>query len=126
MTIGANVVNLAWVVVAFRDSLWIARWRNSDSHSSGGGRIDEERVSVRNTESGRPPRTQQQKETTLSSLQDMLAMLKVKDVWLISLFFFFAAGASQASNGESGFICDWILSPESSDIRAKCLILFYS
>lgn len=96
VTVGANLINLAWVIVAFRDSLWIARWR--DDHSEEGN--DEERVSSSNTYSEPSPRPRQQKETTLSSLQDMLAMLKVRDVWLISLFFFFAAGASQASNGK--------------------------
>lgn len=88
VTIGANVVNIAWVVVAFRDTLWLARWRDGDEPSDG----DEE-------ESGRQPRHQQE-ETTLSALRDMRAMFKVKDVWLISLFFFFAAGASQTSSGE--------------------------
>lgn len=118
--IGANVVNLAWVIVAFRDSIWLPRWKNKDNAPSRGG--DEARVTVRNTESGRHSQPQQRKEF-LSSLQDMLAMLKVKDVWLISLFFFFAAGASQASNGESRSICGWCLSSESSDIHSKCLIL---
>ncbi|KAJ4404680.1 hypothetical protein N0V82_010457 [Gnomoniopsis sp. IMI 355080] len=99
VTIGANVVNVAWVVVAFRDSIWVARWRESDKPSRGS---DEERMAEGGVsgEGRQTPRPQQRKETTLSSLQDMLAMLKVKDVWLISLFFFFAAGASQASNGE--------------------------
>lgn len=100
VTIGVNVVNIVWVVVAFRDSLWQARWREGDNSSG----ADEERLSERgvSAEVGQTPRSQQEKETTLSALQDMVAMLKVKDVWLISFFFFFAAGASQASNGERG------------------------
>lgn len=97
VTIGANLMNLAWVIVAFRDSLWTARWRDEQLEEGN----DEERVAASNN-GGRPiSRPQQQKETTLSSLQDMIAMLKMRDVWFISLFFFFAAGASQASNGES-------------------------
>lgn len=117
-TIGTNVVNLAWVIVAFRDSLWIARWRDGDNHSNGNG--DEERVFARNIESGQTFRPQEQKETTLSSLQDMLAMLKVRDVWLISFFFFFAAGASQASNGESRSIYRQLSQATYTQI---CLIL---
>lgn len=93
VTIGANVVNIAWVVVGFRDTLWLVRWRDGDSRSGGDEEQSRRGVSV---EAGQQ---QQEKETTLSALRDMRDMLKLKDVWLISLFFFFAAGASQTSNG---------------------------
>ncbi|KAF3770790.1 MFS general substrate transporter [Cryphonectria parasitica EP155] len=80
VTLGVNLVNLAWVMVAFRDSL---------------GKIHSE------TARGRADGS-----TAWSALRDMGVMLKVKDVWLISLFFFFALGASMTS---SGWVVDYLV-----------------
>lgn len=88
VTIGLGVVNLVWVVVAFRDTLWVSRPRNNDGVEEGTGRVVGE---------------DKNKQTALSALRDMSTMLKVKDVWLISLFFFFALGAAQTAGGK--WIC---------------------
>ncbi|KKY37698.1 putative mfs transporter [Diaporthe ampelina] len=67
VTLGLGVVNLVWVMVAFRDTLAVGE--------------------------------EQHGQTALSALRDMGTMLKVKDVWLISLFFFFALGTAQTTGG---------------------------
>ncbi|KAI3392899.1 hypothetical protein diail_4986 [Diaporthe ilicicola] len=88
VAVGLGVVNLVWVMVAFRDTLWVSR--RVDAVSRAG---DEEGA-------GRAVGEQQQqdRQTALSALRDMGAMLKLKDVWLISLFFFFALGAAQTAS----------------------------
>lgn len=88
VTVGLGVVNVAWVAIAFRDTLGIPR--RNDAVSRGGV---EEGV-------GRTVGEEQDKQTALSALRDMGTMLKVKDVWLISLFFFFALGAAQTAGGK--------------------------
>ncbi|KAG8159612.1 hypothetical protein KVR01_010249 [Diaporthe batatas] len=88
VTVGLGVVNLVWVVVAFRDTLWASRPGSNDVLRSG---VEEG--------AGRSVREEQDKQTALSALRDMGTMLKVKDVWLISLFFFFALGAAQTAGG---------------------------
>ncbi|KAG6356839.1 hypothetical protein INS49_014713 [Diaporthe citri] len=87
VTVGLGVVNVMWVMLAFRDTLWVPR--RADGVSRGG---DEERH-------GRTVAEEQDEQTALSALRDMGTMLKVKDVWLISLFFFFALGAAQTAGG---------------------------
>lgn len=88
VTVGLGLVNVVWVMVAFRDTLWVS---GRDDGVSGGG--VEEGV-------GRTLGEEQEKQTALTAIRDMGAMLKVKDVWLISLFFFFALGAAQTAGGE--------------------------
>lgn len=88
VTVGLGVVNVVWVMVAFRDTLWVSK---SDDGVSGVG--VEEGV-------GRTVGEEQEKQTALTAMRDMGTMLKVKDVWLISLFFFFALGAAQTAGGE--------------------------
>lgn len=88
VTVGLGVVNVVWVMIAFRDTLWVPR---QDGGVSRGG--DEEGA-------GRALVEEQDKQTALSALRDMGTMLKVKDVWLISLFFFFALGAAQTAGGK--------------------------
>lgn len=88
VTVGLGFVNLVWVMVAFRDTLWVPR--RGDGVSGSG---DEGGAS-------RAVGEDQDKQTALSALRDMGTMLKVKDVWLISLFFFFALGAAQTAGGE--------------------------
>lgn len=88
ITIALGVVNLLGVMVGFRDTLWQAKWRQVEQQP----RADER---------GESRQQQQEKETTASGLRDMVDILKVKDVWLIGLFFFFALGASMTSSGAS-------------------------
>lgn len=88
VTVGLGVVNVAWVAIAFRDTLGVPG--RDDGVLRGG---DEEGA-------GRAMGEEQDKQTALSALRDMGTMLKVKDVWLISLFFFFALGAAQTAGGE--------------------------
>lgn len=88
VTVGLGVVNVAWVAIAFRDTLGIPR-RNNGVPRGG----DEEGAA-------RAVGGEEDKQTALSALRDMSTMLKVKDVWLISLFFFFALGAAQTAGGK--------------------------
>lgn len=88
VTVGLGVVNVAWVMFAFRDTLWVP---GRGDGASGGG--DGEGA-------GRTVGEEQERQTALSAIRDMGAMLKVKDVWLISLFFFFALGAAQTAGGK--------------------------
>lgn len=97
VTIGLGVVNLVWVVVAFRDTLRVSRPGNNDMSRGG---VEEG--------TGRVVGEDKNKQTALSALRDMGTMLKVKDVWLISLFFFFALGAAQTAGGK------WICIPSCS------------
>ncbi|KAJ0117815.1 MFS general substrate transporter [Diaporthe amygdali] len=101
VTVGLGVVNLVWVMMAFRDTLWISR---SDGVSRGG---DEERAGSATGEQ------QRDRQKTSSALRDMGAMLKVKDVWLISLFFFFALGAAQTSGG---WVVAYLVSVRGGDV----------
>jgi len=89
VTVGLGVANLVWVMVAFRDTLWAPRPGNNGVLGSG---VEEETC--------RAPSEDQDKQTALSALRYMGTMLKVKDVWLISLFFFFALGAAQTAGGK--------------------------
>lgn len=90
-TVGLGVVNLVWVVVAFRDTVLTPR-PGHDDISRGG--VEEATSTVAGEEQNAG------KQTALSALRDMGTMLKVKDVWLISLFFFFALGAAQTAGGK--------------------------
>lgn len=94
VTVGLGVVNVLWVMAAFRDTLWVSR---RDTGVARGG--DEEGAGRTLGEE----QQQQDRQTALSALRDMGTMLKVKDVWLISLFFFFALGAAQTAGGECTF-----------------------
>lgn len=89
VTVGLGVVNVVWVMFAFRDTLWSPR----RGEGALGGDGDEEGP-------GRALGEEQERQTALSAIRDMGAMLKVKDVWLISLFFFFALGAAQTAGGK--------------------------
>lgn len=92
VAVGLLAVNLVWVTVAFGDTLWVSS-RSGDGVSRGG---DEERA-------GRivgEQQQQQDRQTSSSALRDMGAMLKLKDVWLISLFFLFALGAAQTASSK--------------------------
>ncbi|KAK7711901.1 hypothetical protein SLS64_005172 [Diaporthe eres] len=89
VTVGLGVVNVVWVAIAFRDTLVIPQ---RDNGVPRGG--DEEGA-------GRAVGGEEDKQTALSALRDMGTMLKVRDVWLISLFFFFALGAAQTAGGKS-------------------------
>lgn len=87
VTVGLGVVNLLWVMVAFRDTLWVPK-RGIDGVLGGGV---EDRA-------GTAVGEEQDKQTALSALRDMGTMLKVKDVWLIS------KQALVSLNGSSSFI----------------------
>lgn len=88
VTVGLGIVNVVWVMAAFRDTLLVPK--PGDGVSRGG---DEEGA-------GRAAGEEQDRQTALSALRDMGTMLKVKDVWLISIFFFFALGAAQTAGGK--------------------------
>ena len=74
--IGLAVVNLTFVLIAFRDSLHMSPKRAP---------VPEE-----------GPRTGKSKE----ALQDMLEILKLPGVWLLSLFFFFYLGVGITAGGK--------------------------
>ncbi|KAL1852865.1 hypothetical protein Daus18300_012029 [Diaporthe australafricana] len=106
VAVGLLAVNLVWVMVAFRDTLWVSG-RGGDGVSRGG---DEERAG---RAVGEQQQQQQDRQTASSALRDMGAMLKLKDVWLISLFFFFALGAAQTA---SGWVVAYLVSVRGGDI----------
>ena len=91
VTVGLGIVNLVWVMVAFRDPLWVPG--RDDGVPRGGVEEGAGRTL-------REDQQQQDKQTAMSAIRDMGTMLKVKDVWLISLFFFFALGAAQTAGGK--------------------------
>lgn len=71
--LGLGVINLALVLVAFRDRLL---WKRSEQQSE-----------------GRPPASQ-------SAWKEMQVTLQTPSVWLLSLFFFFFLGAVITAGGE--------------------------
>lgn len=83
--IGIGVVNLAGVMVGFRDSLWT--WQRQTG--------DEEDVSTA-AEGGDRAR-----KSARVAMQELAELMRVKDVWLISAFYFFALGAWTTCAGTS-------------------------
>lgn len=92
VTIAVSLINLVCVVVGFRDSLWRVRSRTEDE--------DEERRGGPRAQGESGQQHQARRQTASSAMREMGVLLKVKDVWMISLFFFFALGASMTSSGE--------------------------
>lgn len=82
--IGIGVVNLVGVAVSFTDSLWT--WGQKKT-------ADEEGAQ---TEGGEV----QSKQKNRMAFQEMGELLKVRDVWIISLFYFFELGAWFTSSGK--------------------------
>lgn len=74
--LGLSIVNLTSVVVAFRDSVDLIRSRPA-------GEIDAE-TSGRNR----------------SAMKEVRQVLKLRDLWIISLFYFLYLGASSAAGGK--------------------------
>lgn len=81
--IGIGAVNLAGVAVSFADSLWIwGREETADVEGAVAGGVEVQR-----------------KRNTRMAFQEMGELLKVRDVWIISLFYFFELGAWFTSSG---------------------------
>ena len=85
--LGLSVVNLISVVVAFGDSINVIRSRRGDE--------------TRGEEDGR----------NRSALKEVHQVLKLRDLWIISLFYFLYLGVSFAAGGKKLFLVLHITSP---------------
>ncbi len=88
---GLGVINIAGVAVGFRDTLLEASRSQEAESGTGGGR-----TATKNASGGR------------AALKELPEMLKIKSVWMISLFYFFELGAGATSGGMISRICDII------------------
>ncbi|SPO03031.1 related to tetracycline resistance proteins [Cephalotrichum gorgonifer] len=92
-----GVVNLAWVLVAFRDSLSIRR-KSSSSPSS----------SASSSSAGGPEGSRNK-----GALKLIRQTLGSREIWLISLFFFFFLGAVLTA---SGWVVEYLVVVRSGDL----------
>lgn len=83
--LGLSIVNLSMVIVAFRDSLHRIR-RHVGSQDASEGNLEQ-------LEHGR----------NKSAMKEWGEMLRMRELWLISLFFFFYLGAGTTSGGMKTF-----------------------
>lgn len=80
--IGLGALNLAGVAFGFRDSLWTKRSTVMQGHN----KMNSDEV----TNEG----------DNKVAMKELLELLKVKSVWMISLFYFFELGAGYTSGGK--------------------------
>lgn len=83
--IGIGVVNIVGVSVSFADSLWT--WK--DKRTS-----DEEGADAEGAH-------EEAKQKNRMAMKEMGELLKLKDVWIISLFYFMELGAAMTAGGKN-------------------------
>ena len=82
--VGIGVLNMVGVAISFADSLWT--WK--DKRTS-----DEEGANIEGVD-------QQAKQKNRMAMKEMGELLKLKDVWIISLFYFMELGAAITAGGK--------------------------
>lgn len=95
--LGLGVVNLTWVIVAFRDTLSINRKGSSSTSTSASARADADADNSRNK----------------GALHLIRKTLGSREIWLISLFFFFYLGAVLTA---SGWVVEYLVVVRSGDL----------
>ncbi|ETS76692.1 hypothetical protein PFICI_12079 [Pestalotiopsis fici W106-1] len=89
--VGIGVLNLAGVVVAFGDSFWSRRAAAEGHQTEGGGSARKTKV----------------------AMLEMGSLLRLKVVWLLSLFYFFELGAAMTA---SGWVVEFLTTSRGGDI----------
>lgn len=87
--IGIGVVNMAGVVVAFKDSLW------GDSSS----RLPAYPTTTENSPQQRQPQRPNKRRKTRAAFQELAILFRSRALWLLSLFYFFNFGALLTAGG---------------------------